>query len=122
MPSITSHFQAQNDSLVGRVTAQQDEAVVKGVRVFIVELNRWVETTELGNFRFPVVPDGSYTIRFVKENFETLDISDVAIIRSRPAVLNVEIDYETGLLSIPAEMQPDAEVENTTTTSKSKAA
>lgn len=64
--------------LTGKVIDARTSANLKGAKVLLVELGWWTSTNDLGEFRFPAMPVGTYTVRAsylgYEEISETVDV------------------------------------------------
>jgi outer membrane receptor protein involved in Fe transport len=67
---------------------------LSGVRVTILEAGLAVATGPDGNFLFPRLPIGTYTVSFAKESYERLLRTDVVVTPGRVAELRIELSSE----------------------------
>lgn len=81
--------QAQSGSIRGTVYDADFDAPLAAVKVTVVELDRTVDTTDLGNYIFNEVPAGVYTLTFAKTDFEQQIKTDVAVSAGKLTDVNV---------------------------------
>lgn len=75
--------QGQAGSIRGLVTDKDFDAPLSAAQVQIVETGQVVETTEQGNYVFPEVPPGTYTLVFSKVDYVRHLRSDVVVTAGR---------------------------------------
>src|SRR5262245_37177636 len=87
---------AQNASLVGTIHDAQ-QAVIPGVTVTLANADTGVETTaigdEMGNYEFPAVRPGNYSIKINKPGFQSFNQSIVLVVGQRA---RVDVTWQVG--------------------------
>ena len=103
---------ASNDSIIGKVTSKNDGASISKVSLRLTGngVDRTVESTKLGNFRFPVVADGQYVLTATKDNFETVVDENIEVLDGKPALVLIAMTYTADLLDVPAELQSEENI------------
>src|SRR5262249_1232350 len=104
---------AQNASLVGTVHDPQ-QAVIPGVAVTLANADTGVEVTaqgdEMGNYEFPAVRPGNYSIKVNKPGFQPLTESIVLVVGQRA---RVDITLQVGAISSEVSVEAVATVVQT---------
>ena len=75
--------------LRGEVINNQNLTQLEGVTVSIIEFNKTTQTDSIGQFQFDAVPEGQYTLKFTKPNFQELE--HVVNVQSSTAYLQFEL-------------------------------
>lgn len=103
-------------SMTGTVT-DINNLPVDGVTISIESLGVSAQTNSFGEYNFPVVAAGTYTVEVTKEGYQTQSIPNIVIEEGVVKTLNVQIISVTGtiIVNVNGEGQPlaDALVEIT---------
>src|SRR5262249_12790723 len=104
---------AQNASLVGTVRDPQ-QAVIPGVAVVLANADTGAEVTaqgnEMGNYEFPTVRPGNYSIKVNKPGFQPLTESIVLVVGQRA---RADITLQVGAVSSEVSVEAIATVVQT---------
>ncbi len=94
----SSSLQAQGVSgsaSVAGTVSDESGAVIPGASVTLINVARGqeqeIQSNEAGNYAYPDVTPGVYTIRVSNEGFETQEITDLEVVVGARAVANVEL-------------------------------
>jgi hypothetical protein len=85
---------AQGGTLRGVVYDKDFDVPLPGVEVLIVELSRAASTADQGNYVFPDVPEGSYTLVFAKEGYVRQVKAEVVVTAGRLTDVDVSLAGE----------------------------
>jgi Flp pilus assembly protein TadD len=86
-PIFKSH---DNAVLVGIVADESTGEIIPGVSIHLKELDRTVQSNELGFFMFPSLPAGSYILRFTSNDHQPLS-DKFEIKKDQPLTLRVNL-------------------------------
>ncbi len=75
--------------LSGEVIDIQSLTRLDGVTVHIIELDKTIQTNSLGQFQIENVLEGQYTLQFIKENFQELEL--VVDVNATTSYLQIEM-------------------------------
>jgi hypothetical protein len=99
----TSVLAQQSGSIAGRVTDAADGSAISGVRVearsSILPGVRTSDTSENGDYRLPLLPPGSYTLKFTLADGSTR-MREVQVLLQQTATVDVLVDYNAGAATV----------------------
>ena len=94
-PSIWAQGVSGNASVAGTVT-DTTGAVIPGASVVLLNVERGseqeVSTNEAGNYAYPDITPGTYTVRVSSEGFQTREVTDLQVQVGQRAAVNVELE------------------------------
>ena len=93
-PSVLAQGVSGSASVAGTVT-DESGAVIPGATVTLINVERGSEqelsTNEAGNYAYPDITPGAYTVRISSEGFATKEITDLDVQVGQRAAVNVEL-------------------------------
>ena len=94
-PSIWAQGVSGSASVAGTVT-DTTGAVIPGASVVLLNVERGseqeVSTNEAGNYAYPDITPGTYTVRVSSEGFQTREVTDLQVQVGQRAAVNVELE------------------------------
>lgn len=94
-PSIWAQGVSGSASVAGTVT-DTTGAVIPGASVVLLNVERGseqeVSTNEAGNYAYPDITPGNYTVRVSSEGFQTREVTDLQVQVGQRAAVNVELE------------------------------
>ena len=94
LPAVYGQGVSGSASVAGTVT-DATGAVIPGAAVTLINVERGseqeVSTNEAGNYAYPDITPGIYTIRVSSDGFETREITDLQVAVGQRAAVNVEM-------------------------------
>ena len=95
VPSIWAQGVSGSASVAGTVT-DTTGAVIPGASVVLLNVERGseqeVSTNEAGNYAYPDITPGTYTVRVSSEGFQTREVTDLQVQVGQRAAVNVELE------------------------------
>lgn len=99
----TSVLAQQSGSITGRVTDASDGSAIEGVRVEARSSKlpgvRSSETSDNGDYRLPLLPPGTYTLKFTLADDSTR-LREVEVLLQQTSTVDLSVDYESSASSI----------------------
>ncbi|MBI1356466.1 MAG: hypothetical protein GC160_19155 [Acidobacteria bacterium] len=93
--AATLSAQATGSATIAGRVADQSGAVIPGVQVTVVSVDRGVErtatTNEAGLYVFPDISPGDYTIRAQSDGFDTYELTQLRVEVDQRVALNIEL-------------------------------
>lgn len=94
-PSIWAQGVSGSASVAGTVT-DTTGAVIPGASVVLLNVERGseqeVSTNEAGNYAYPDITPGTYTVRVSSDGFQTREVTDLQVQVGQRAAVNVELE------------------------------
>ncbi len=94
VPPLWAQGVSGSASVAGTVT-DETGGVIPGARIALVNVERGAEqelsTNEAGNYAYPDVTPGVYTVRVSSDGFATQEVTDLAVQVGQRVVVNVEL-------------------------------
>ncbi len=94
-PSIWAQGVSGSASVAGTVT-DTTGAVIPGASVVLLNVERGseqeVSSNEAGNYAYPDITPGTYTVRVSSEGFQTREVTDLQVQVGQRAAVNVELE------------------------------
>ena len=94
-PSIWAQGVSGSASVAGTVT-DTTGAVIPGATVVLLNVERGseqeVSTNEAGNYAYPDITPGTYSVRVSSEGFQTREVTDLQVQVGQRAAVNVELE------------------------------